>query len=548
MHPSAGMAELAAAVGVSRATLFRRFPSRESLVASRVETGPLSVTPTLSRRPRRPEDGPSGEALTRVIRGLAAIAPTHGLLALQVRFRRHSRRSCWRQRKRWIARILSIVRRGQRAGELRTDFPPAWVLTMLTWLCIGAADGLRLGTLAAGRRRTPVHRDRAWRAGVTMTGSRRWVVLATLCLAVLLVAIDATVLNLAIPAITTDLDASATQMLWILDIYSLVLAGLLVSAGALSDRLGRRRVLLAGCALFGAASAAAAFAPSAETLIAARALMGIGGAAIMPSTLAIIRSVFEVPRERTLAIGLWSAMAAAGAAVGPIVGGVLLERFWWGSVFLINLPVLAVLLIVGARLLPELPQCRARPLGLGGRGASLDGRPGRARARDQAGLAKDGLTWTGSAGVRRSQHPPSCGSSAGNSGVGAPLVDVRLFRRHAFSGAVLGNLISLLALSGLLLFLFQHLQLVDGLSPLAAGLPAAAAHAWSPGRRAARRAARAPSRGRGQGSGRWARIVRRGHDRVRVDARSALRRPGCRLGGGGRRRARGARPRPATRS
>ena len=174
-----------------------------------------------------------------------------------------------------------------------------------------------------------------------MTGSRRWVVLAILCLAVLLVAIDATVLNLAISAITTDLDASGTQVLWILDIYSLVLAGLLVSAGALSDRLGRKRVLLAGCAIFGLASALAAFAPSAEWLIAARVLMGVGGATIMPSTLAIIRSIFTVARERTLAIGLWSAMAAGGAAVGPIVGGVLLERFWWGSVFLINLPVLA---------------------------------------------------------------------------------------------------------------------------------------------------------------------------------------------------------------
>ena len=302
-----------------------------------------------------------------------------------------------------------------------------------------------------------------------MTGSRWWVVLAILCLAVLLVAIDATVLNLAIPAITTDLDASATQVLWILDIYSLVLAGLLVSAGALSDRLGRRRVLLAGCAIFGLASAAAAFAPSAEWLIAARVLMGIGGATIMPSTLAIIRSVFEVPRERTLAIGLWSAMAAAGAAVGPILGGVLLERFWWGSVFLINVPVLARAARRSARPAARAARHGRMDVGTGPPRRCLDGRPGRARPRDQGGLAEEGLTTTtATAGVtaalallwfiRRQLR------------IAAPLLDVRMFRRRAFTGAVLGNLIALLALSGLLLFLSQHLQLVDDLSPLAAGV------------------------------------------------------------------------------
>ena len=300
-----------------------------------------------------------------------------------------------------------------------------------------------------------------------MTARRRWTVLATLCLAVLLVAVDATVLNLAIPAITTDLDASATQMLWILDIYSLVLAGLLVSAGALSDRLGRRRVLLAGCALFGVASALAAFAPSAEALIAARVLMGIGGATIMPSTLAIIRSVFEVPRERTLAIGLWSAMAAAGAAVGPILGGVLLERFWWGSVFLVNVPILLVLLVVGAAVLPELRGTAAGRWDWPGAGASMVGLIALVLTIKE--LADEGLTATAAVAaataalalwwfVRRQLR------------IAVPLLDVRMFRHRAFTGAVLGNLIALLALSGLLLFLSQHLQLVDDLSPLDAGL------------------------------------------------------------------------------
>ncbi|MEU8382232.1 MFS transporter, partial [Streptosporangium sp. NPDC048865] len=283
----------------------------------------------------------------------------------------------------------------------------------------------------------------------------------------LLVAVDATVLNLAIPAITTDLNAGATQMLWILDVYSLVLAGLLVSAGALSDRLGRRRVLLFGCALFGVASAAAAYAPSAEALIAARVLMGIGGATIMPSTLAIVRSVFEEPRERTLAIGLWSAMAAAGAAVGPILGGVLLERFWWGSVFLVNVPILLVLLVVGALVLPELRGTTAGRWDWPGAGASMVGLVALVLAIKE--IAAEGLTATTVAAaltaalalswfVRRQLRTT------------APLLNVRMFRHRAFTGAVLGNLIALLALSGLLLFLSQHLQLVDDLSPLEAGV------------------------------------------------------------------------------
>jgi DHA2 family multidrug resistance protein-like MFS transporter len=300
-----------------------------------------------------------------------------------------------------------------------------------------------------------------------MTGRERWVVLATLNLAVLLVAIDATVLNLAIPAISADLDPSRAELLWILDSYSLVVAGLLVSAGTLSDRLGRRRVLLAGCTLFGIASVLAAYAQTAELLIAARVLLGIGGATIMPSTLAIIRNVFTDSRERTLAIGLWSAMAAAGAAAGPIVGGVLLEHFWWGSVFLVNVPVMVVLLAVGSALLPEFRGVRAGRWDWPSAVASMAGLVALVLAVKHAaeyGLdaqtvisavtAAGALAWF----VRRQRR------------IAHPLIDVSLFRAPAFTGAVLGNLLSLLALSGLLLFVSQHFQLVLGHGPLDAGL------------------------------------------------------------------------------
>jgi DHA2 family multidrug resistance protein-like MFS transporter len=295
----------------------------------------------------------------------------------------------------------------------------------------------------------------------------RWLALATLNLAVLLVAVDATVLNLALPALAADLDPSATQTLWILDVYSLVLAGLLVPAGTLSDRLGRRRVLLAGCALFGVASVLAAFAPSAEALIAARVLLAVGGATIMPSTLALIRAIFTTPRERTLAIGLWSAMAAAGAAVGPVLGGVLLESFWWGSVFLINVPVMVVLLVAGRALLPEVRDPAPGTWDVPSVGASIVGLVAlvaavKEAAKDGVGLAPAALallavaalTWF----VRRQGR------------LATPLIDVTLFRRPSFTGAVLGTLFALLALSGLLLFVSQYLQLVLGHGPLEAGL------------------------------------------------------------------------------
>src|SRR5690349_20935644 len=181
----------------------------------------------------------------------------------------------------------------------------------------------------------------------------RWTILVVLCVSLLIVALDATVLHVAVPALTEDLRPGAQQLLWIVDTYPLVCASLLILFGTLGDRIGRRRVLLLGYGLFGVASGVAALAQGAQVLIVARALLGVGGAMIMPATLSILRQVFPDRRERALAIGIWSAVAAVGAAVGPLLGGFLLEHFWWGAVFLVNIPLMLVSLPVGRMLLPE---------------------------------------------------------------------------------------------------------------------------------------------------------------------------------------------------
>ncbi|GAB2748411.1 MFS transporter [Streptomyces bullii] len=306
-------------------------------------------------------------------------------------------------------------------------------------------------------------------AGTTEAVKRpgRWLALSVLVLAVLLVAVDATVLGLATPYISEDLRPSGTQLLWIGDVYSFVIAGLLVSMGSLGDRIGRKRVLLVGATAFGAMSVLNAYATSAELMIVARALLGVAGATLMPATLALIRNLFHDPRERSLAIGIWGATASAGTAVGPIAGGFLLEHFWWGSVFLINLPVMAVLVAVGARLLPESRNPNPGPWDLTSVVLSLAGMVGVVYAVKEA--AAHGFAWAtlgagllGAAAlhgfVRRQRTLP------------APLLDVRLFRNRGFSGAVLADLLTVLGLSGLVFFLSQYLQLVQGRRPLEAGL------------------------------------------------------------------------------
>jgi MFS transporter, DHA2 family, multidrug resistance protein len=184
-------------------------------------------------------------------------------------------------------------------------------------------------------------------------GRREWIGLAVIALPCLVYSMDLTVLNLALPEISKDLAPSSTQLLWIVDIYGFLVAGALITMGTLGDRIGRRRLLLIGAAAFGAASVLAAFATSTELLIAARALLGLAGATLAPSTMALIFNMFADERERKVAIGVWIASYSAGAGIGPLLGGVLLEFFWWGSVFLIALPVMAMLLVVGPRLLPE---------------------------------------------------------------------------------------------------------------------------------------------------------------------------------------------------
>ncbi|MFE7539001.1 MFS transporter [Streptomyces rhizosphaericola] len=300
-------------------------------------------------------------------------------------------------------------------------------------------------------------------------GANRWVVLVVLCLSLLVVALDATVLHVAVPSLTEDLRPSATGLLWIVDAYPLVCASLLILFGTLGDRVGRRRVLLLGYGLFGAASLLAVSADTPAVLIAARALLGVGGAMIMPATLSILRQVFPDRRERALAIGVWTAVAAVGAATGPVVGGFLVEHFWWGSVFLINIPLMAVILPLGRWLLPESRGSQDGPwdvlgalmaaagvlgvvLGvkrLGGGAALLDPV---ALVPLALGLALLVLF------VRRQKRRTH------------PLIDISMFARPAFSTAVGCIVLAMLALVGLQLIAVQYLQLVLGLSPLETGL------------------------------------------------------------------------------
>ncbi|GGR28300.1 MFS transporter [Streptomyces netropsis] len=181
----------------------------------------------------------------------------------------------------------------------------------------------------------------------------RWAVLAVLCSSLLLVAMDATILNVALPSLINDLEPGALEQLWIIDIYGLVLGGLLVTSGAVSDWYGRKRLFLSGFVLFGLASVVAATAGSSAQLIGGRVLLGLGGAMVMPSTLSLIRNIFTDAHERALAIGIWAAVAGAGACVGPVVGGVLVEHFGWSAAFWVNVTVVVVTVVAGLRLLPE---------------------------------------------------------------------------------------------------------------------------------------------------------------------------------------------------
>lgn len=305
--------------------------------------------------------------------------------------------------------------------------------------------------------------------------THRWPALGVLSLGVLLIGVDGTVLAVATPIFGRDLGITATETLWVGDIYSFVLAGLLVTMGSLGDRIGHKKLLLCSATGFAAASLVAAYAPTVETLIAARALLGIAGASLAPSTLALIRGLFPQPRERAFAVGIWAATFSAGTALGPVIGGLCLEHFWWGSVFLLNVPVVIVLVVGGWLLLPELRNPRPGPWDPLGAALSLVGILGVVYAAKQAaaqGLHVD-IVITGVVGalaltlfVRRQLAASH------------PLIDMRLFANRGFSGVIAANMLSILGLSGVLFFLSQFFQLVDGYSPLQAGLaelPAAVA-------------------------------------------------------------------------
>nr|WP_158888591.1 MFS transporter [Amycolatopsis anabasis] len=284
----------------------------------------------------------------------------------------------------------------------------------------------------------------------------------------LLLAVDLTVLHLAMPKLVEDIRPSTEQFLWIADVYGFALAGFLVTMGGVGDRIGRRKLLLIGSGVFGAASVLTAFAPNAEALIGARALLGIAGATVMPSTLSLIRNVFTDPKERTAAIGLWSGIGIVGFGAGPLVGGALLTHFWWGSVFLLNVPVVVVIIALGSALVPE----------------SRDPAPGRLDPASVL-LSVVGVIAIVYA-VKEIAHQGFGHADVliavvlGIGGLAAftsrqlrlpePLIDVRLFRQRAFAATVGSTLIAVFAMLAMSLVVAQYLQLVAGWSPLRAGL------------------------------------------------------------------------------
>ncbi|MFI0421049.1 MFS transporter [Spongiactinospora sp. 9N601] len=295
----------------------------------------------------------------------------------------------------------------------------------------------------------------------------RWAALAVLSASLLMVVMDMTILNVALPEISSDLQPSAVQLLWMVDAYSLVVAGLLVTVSSLGDRWGRKRMLITGFTVFGVASVAVLWADSPAMVIAVRALLGIGGAMIMPSTLSMIRNLFTDPRERATALGIWAAMAAVGGALGPIIGGLLLEAFNWRAAFLVNVPVMVVAIVAGLLLLPESRDpnpgrwdALGTVLSMGGMVAlvyaikhlateGLD-----AQSVTATLIAAIALTWF----VRRCLRRPD------------PILEVRLFRSGSFSAGTIAALSTSIAMGGVLLLMVQWMQLIEGYSPVQTGL------------------------------------------------------------------------------
>lgn len=296
---------------------------------------------------------------------------------------------------------------------------------------------------------------------------KQWLGLAVLVLPTILLALDMTVLHLAVPHLSADLNPSGIELLWILDIYGFLIAGFLIVMGTLGDRIGRRRLLLCGAVAFGLASVMAAFSTSAHMLIINRAILGIAGATLMPSTLSLIRNMFEVEKERTRAISIWMTGFIVGSAIGPVVGGFLLEYFWWGSVFLLGVPVMLLLLIAGIFILPEFKDEQAGKLDLGSAVLSVvvllllifglkeishQGFTFPVITALFSGLL---LGWLFIVRQKKSHNP---------------MLDLTLFHNPLFSSAITACMLSIMAMSGAWLMVYQFLQGVLMLSPLDAGL------------------------------------------------------------------------------
>lgn len=296
---------------------------------------------------------------------------------------------------------------------------------------------------------------------------REWIGLAIIALPCMLYSMDLTVLNLAVPSLTADLNPTAAQLLWIVDIYGFFVAGSLLTMGALGDRIGRRKLLLIGAACFGAASIFAAFAQSAAMLILARALLGIAGATLAPSTLSLISNMFPNDRERTFAISIWVASFSAGGALGPVIGGVLLAYFWWGSVFLTAVPIMVLLLVLGPMLLPEYKDPSPGRLDLISAALSIVAVLGIIYGIKHLAEGGEGLVAWAAIGL-------GCAVGAifirRQLTIAQPLLDLRLFARPTFSAALAINVFGFFAAFGTFLFVAQYLQLVVGLTPLEAGL------------------------------------------------------------------------------
>ena len=298
-------------------------------------------------------------------------------------------------------------------------------------------------------------------------GAREWLGLALLALPTILLGLDLTLLHLALPALAADLQPTSTQALWIMDAYGFMIAGFLITMGTLGDRIGRRKLLMIGAAAFAVASVFAAFSTSAIMLIAARAALGVAGATLMPSTLALISNLFADPRERALGFGVWATMFALGMAMGPVVGGALLEQFWWGAAFLLAVPIVGLLLILAPVLLPEYRAPNAGRIDLWSVALSLAAmlpviygikqmaKYGFAPAAITAILVGTGVAVLF---VRRQKR------------LSDPLLDMSLFGNRAFSVALIVLLFGLIAVGGTMLLVTQYLQLVAGFSPLVAGL------------------------------------------------------------------------------